>query len=390
MHPFLKKLFVSEIACIHLDYTSRDTYTINLIVAQRKKNSVELIQKNLNLLSLQDVSENLPEKTPVLVVVTGTVIINRILPTNKTEKYIAQIAPNSNPDDFFINEYALDTTNTLVSLARKELILEIQKELNELKIPVIQFSIGLAHLWFAFQCNIIKTTPINFKETVIYLPENRIENKRNSDIQETIQILQDETLAFTVATHYLMQAEALCKSNGIVVVNESFLFQQITKKVLVVSGITLFAILLINFILFSTLTNKNTLLQNEIRISGTTIQKIDSLKGALLKKEQIIKELNLDQQTQYAYLLDQIALTLPRYITLESITFNSAGNKVNENKLIEYQKGIFISGTDTRGLQLNNWIDILEKTELIRKVQVLTYELIETKGAFELFIEFKD
>jgi Tfp pilus assembly protein PilN len=385
-------LGLSQVAGVSITYTSQTEYSISFCLLQKKRGEISIVNSAESLDRLEEIKTLLPKGIPVVLNISGKIILNKEFPVDTDEK--DRVLPVNQPDDFYIYEVEADTTIG-ISISRKSVIEDFLVEFASLGISVINLSIGpysASNLW---SYELVEDT--NIPVGVGNLCRNEIDNRveyRSSVANREISI-SEQAISGNLVLSYTNALISLLKGNPGEFSSDrpeklvdGYQFKQIISKTKYLVLGVVFLILIINFLTFDSLRKKEAQITGQLQLNSGILAKRDSLETILRVKESFIEYIG-NNKTYYSYFLDEIAATVPSKITLSKLDINPLDGKIQKKEAIKVQRKIVIAGVAGSSLILNQWINKLENLEWTKEVIVLNYSRNEESGKGEFLVELE-
>ena len=139
--------------------------------------------------------------------------------------------------------------------------------------------------------------------------------------------------------------------------------------------LSLFSLLLVNFLLFSHYNTANQTLASKAGQRSTQSLDRQKLAADVKEKEQQVNLLGWNHGQRYAFLLDQIGQTLPPAVTLNELQINQTGStRSTAEKEMPIATGtIKILGQSASTYAVNDWLYALKKLRWIKAVHLEKY-----------------
>jgi Tfp pilus assembly protein PilN len=150
------------------------------------------------------------------------------------------------------------------------------------------------------------------------------------------------------------------------------------KKLQVYGSIVLaitFLLLLINFILFSSLNADNIKLAYRVSSTARTSSDIKSIQDSIKSKELELQLLGWDNGVSKARLVDQMASCLPQEVTWKLVDINPVDNNESraQRTLIFKNRQIKIAGLSDKVIPVNEWIARIKTQHWVKDVTLDNY-----------------
>jgi len=160
----------------------------------------------------------------------------------------------------------------------------------------------------------------------------------------------------------------------------------------VVVLIVLFAILLINFVLFSWLNSSNNALTEQVSRFAQNSSNQQEINEQVKSKEARLKSLGWDGGIDKSLLLDQIASLLPPEVSLKEIAVNpiNQAQSRTQKTLSFYERRIQVTGNSERIIPVNEWIARIKIKSWVKNIQLenFAYNNELNTGQFTVTINY--
>ncbi len=400
-----KKYFtdIKEILGVEL-FIKNDSLEWRFVSISKNKNEL----KYENRASVQ--SNSIPESVlfqvncPIVLIINGKGIIHKKISKNdlSDQEILAQVIPNINSKEFYVLKYYDDTNEGYISIIRKSQLDPILSLFNKAKLSIIDIYSG-PFLFNEFRKALdLSELKYSVSDYTLEYSNDRLDtfNLSNEESTHSIIKIDDEIiepkylLAYSTSIVFINQDYKNKFKHSIELVDknkEEFHYQLIFKKGALTSLITIFTILLINFIFYSIFFEENKklivnkgLIENDLKINEQQIKNIEESKAFL-------RNIGWEDRNRLSPFLDDIASTVPTQLLLTDLTINpiAKSSLTSPEKIFEKQF-INIIGNCNLPTDLNTWISDLKKIEWIKGVQVIKYNYDNTKkkGVFNIVINY--
>ncbi len=396
---------IRQAAGVHVHIKPDGIVVIQTCSVLAHGNKLDVGQKNTDLTKLDDLKKYLSAGLPVAFNLSGKGILQK-----RIEKIDAinlqnfhQILPNANYEDFYVQNF-ISGEYSFVSLVRKN---EADKWLGELKnLEFVPLMLSLGP--FAMDSVI---NQLNIYEQDFQVAGYRI--KRNQNV-EWIECHTDETLTATfpvklasekideklvipyASAFQLVIGDRIKPVKATVEALDSDLQDKLyanKRKTLSVLGlIVLFAALIVNFLVFTSLNNANAALSVRLSTYQQDTQNLAQLTEHVKAKEQRLTRLGWDGGINKSVLIDKLSLLLPPEVTLEEITVNPMiSDKTHSGKSLNFEAGkIKIKGIAEHILPVNEWIARINTQMWVKNVRLedFIYNNELNSGQFTITINY--
>jgi Tfp pilus assembly protein PilN len=136
---------------------------------------------------------------------------------------------------------------------------------------------------------------------------------------------------------------------------------------------TVFILLLVSFLFFSSYTSKIDGLNTSLEVNKTQKNSFLKLSDLVNKKEKLINDFSLTS-SKAAWYINQIGETLPHSIILSEIQWQPLTKNIKKEKQVLVQKNsIIIKGKSGNNTKFSSWVNLLEKQSWIDTIQIQEY-----------------
>lgn len=378
------------------------SYRISVCNLKKSKKSVFIQKYASDLNSLTELNKYCNTKTPIVLCLDGKGIIHKSAPVSldldKTEA-VHKIFPNANASDFMITIDKITDSNSMLSLARNEVISEVVSKLPD-GLFVIEYILGpmainqilplLLHNNSVLKCDTYSLKISNNKIAEIEkvdLGNNKIIfNIGGENIPDNVII------AFSAAFRYFTgNEESVCYKADECSSNDFFY-----KRIFTYSGwialFVIFFILLANFIVFDNYRQRQSELSSRLSVNQDLLKQIDTLKNELSVKQIFIEKNGLLSFSKQSFYADRIASSIPDNVNLSLMKQCPLKTKLIDQIQPDIQNDvILIEGESKNSVRLNEWINKLSLENWIEQVDVTNYsqENSNSRGKFSIKIKLK-
>lgn len=391
--PFFRE---TVIAGVYINIHSEDSLQCQYVVLEKKKGSVQIIQKGEA--SLDKLNEGLSAKIPLKLIVDGKGVLQRECKAGLSdEQLILQAFPNVNPSEYYVQAIEQEQSSNLACFARKNIVDDIVSKLKAQSFSILDLSLGALPLRdiVALKENgklIAYPYSILIKDAEI----QQIEKIQDTEIAFTLvgeeSIPVKQVLPFATAFGYFAQTNLLSfRSEVVQTALLDYSYQRIMKKGGILFLIFLFIGLLVNFLIFTSQRETQQQLSDELGLYQATAQELNSIKQEIAEKEKLTDNGSQGVNTYFSYYADRIAASKPDGIILQKMHIVPLTLKNKKFDLVGVQKDtVFIQGVTRNSILLNEWTNNLQSQKFIQHVSITNYTQVEQSiGNFTLVIALK-
>ncbi|RYZ88696.1 MAG: hypothetical protein EOP04_08715 [Proteobacteria bacterium] len=353
-----------------------------------KSGQLDFDKKLPEVRSIEELSKYLLPKTVVALNLSGKGILQKQIDRVESLDHnnFSFVLPNANPDDFYVQNF-VSGERSFISLVRKAEADKWIQQLTDLGFIPVMLSIGPFPV-----ANII--AQLNIYGSELIFDNHRIRCNEHSEwisykfdkaniapfpVKLESEIINEKlVISYAIAFQIVLYAK-INPIEAAVPSLESNLQNTLSDKKIKVKGSIIlaifFALLLINFILFSWLNKNNAELTAQVTQSAQSSSNVAGIAEAVKQKELWLRELGWDGGIKKSLLIDQLAATLPANVTWTSVSLNPVNLKsTKEKKVIQFiERTIEIKGTTERIISLNEWLAIVKTKSLVKGAQLEKY-----------------
>lgn len=369
----------------------------NLLLLQKKKNELQIKQKE-QFSSFENVVKALETQKHLFLIINNTNVLSKEVENinNDTVRIVHNTFPNINLNDFY---YEVLTTNkkSFVVICRKNEVDAIIKEYQKNGISIIGFSLGnisAQNLLPFINENGIKTSNsiISIKDKQIQSIDKKVISESNYSINN-LEVSNSDILPLSGVLSYYLQDNVL---NGLEEERTALQkdFQQKKAFTLSLYGMLGFilAILLVNFLFFSSYRSDINQLTSEIQLNESYKKQLLQLQEQVSQKEKLLKGLQSVSNSKVSLYLDKIASEIPNTILLSELKYQPLEKRIKKDKQIQLEENvIIIAGSSKKDTNFNAFVEVLGQKKWIDTVTILSYgKEKNTDNAFEISLKIKD
>lgn len=367
------------------------------VVLQKKDKGI-VIESCWNDNDLTATSKKLPPHIPVFLVADGKGIVTRKINGNSAENVIGQIFPNFNQ-----TEVSYFECGNFVSIARNDTLNEYVQQASQKGMSVTNLFIGTALVNDVHSLLEVKPT-----EIIVQTLSHQFENGQLFNISKTTlsgatpfyrldgnELDGAALVAFSAALRYWMvnEIEDGIALASIETIRETHIYNLASRKIIPLLALPLFALLLLNFLFFNEVFDKNNQLKSRLNDYQSSISRYDTLKKEYDTRQDFVKKNNLGGHTRNAMYFDQIAVSKPNGIVFMKLENCPPTRKARKGEDPKFQAELLlVQGTVSSGQILNEWIKELRAFSWIADIKVNSFDMKEnsTLSVFELSIQKKE
>jgi Tfp pilus assembly protein PilN len=395
----LKKLLTYGNTFCAVEHTANNSIeAFNLLKLKKEKKELKIID-NKQLESIDSVFSNLKKQQHIFLTINNQhVLFKHITGTFNADELIVKNAFPSIKISEFYYQIVSTTQKHFVAICRKKYVRSLIDQYQSNNISVIDFS--LHNLAISTLNPFLDQESIWSSNAEIILNNSIIEDIQNKDVAEkkytinNLSISNNFVLSLAGILTYYLKATNI-KGNYIEFKNS--LYQLYFNKRFYYLGLRgalsiLFLVLLINFVIFSSLRKKASSLNNEILVKSNQKNALLNIKNRVDKKTKLVNSIYALSDAKTSSLINYIGESVPSKLQLTKLEFQPIKNSIKENKeIIVLNNKINIKGISKSNKLFTNWISDLELKDWVQKVVVVNYgKGKSTTAQFEFEITIKN
>ncbi len=383
---------------VGIEYTTYKSDTLLNVLTLKKEKKELVLESTRQYDSFESLKESLTKQTAVFLIINDKQILSKkVEGVFEYEKAIAMTFPNLKHNHFYC-EVLQGHTDTFVAICRKEYIDAIIDDYQKDNYNVIGFSLG--NLAASQLCSFVKDTTLQTSNSSISFDNKTITEIASSDIIDHsvaydingLQIIPNNVLPLAgILRYYTGQKKTVSNFDAIIDnLKSDFKQKRIFELGLKVGLATIFVLLLVSFLFFSSYSSRIDQLTAELEVNKTHKSTLLKLTDQVQKKEQLVTDFSL-ASSKVSWYLDQVGMTIPNAVLLVGIEFQPVLKNSKKEEKISIQEGtIVIKGKSGNNNNFLKWINELEQLTWIEKVAIQGYGTgKKTINEFELLIEIR-
>lgn len=383
---------------LHCAINSEKEPEFTSLILFRRNGVLEIENLHCFRCDFEKLHENIPPGLPIMLSIDGKGILHKKVNSDNTEEILKKVMPGGSKEDFIIDSFPGSGNEFYVSIARKDYVDGLIKKLSYPELYIIDLNVN--PLRVALLTGIFDELPSFFKSGCYEIqtdgrgfiagfskhdtdkPSERIYTFNGNELDS--QYL----LPFCNAIKFFTEDKKDILPGSIEFQRSEFH----SKRYFAYGGLSslslIFFILLMNFNLFTKLSEKKEQLDQTLISNKELLTKIEQLKEEISWKEKFLSRSGIIQNRLFSYLSDDIGASIPENISLEKLELHPVGSKIAPTKEIIFQPDILrVQGIAATSAALNNWIRELKKLNWTLDVIVENYLQPENSDAGAFTIE---
>jgi len=371
---------------------NKETYLVSSL--QKRKKELELNQQ-FEVESIDLVSEKLPKKQHVFLVInTSNVLFKKVTTSNTSQNAIFNAAfPNINTKDFYYEIISGNNNTNFIALCRKNYVDDIIEALKVKNIFVTSFSLGnnlITEITDFVTSKTIQSTnaEITITEKITDVNITNSINKQEEyningllTLNKYILSLSGALTAFLNVNNRVSNSEEKTSS-----LFQDFKYLMLFKKGLQGALIVFLVGLFLNFFLFNHYFNKVNELQQTSQVNTVNKNAILALDKKLKKTEKLATDILKSNASKSSFYVNEIITCIPNSILLSELNYQPLQKRIKKDQNILTQNNtIIISGISSQSDSFTNWVKLLENNDWVHTVEILDYsDTSTTRSEFSI------
>jgi Tfp pilus assembly protein PilN len=331
--------------------------------------------------SFEEIAE-LKKKTPVVFHVFGFGVLTRQV--ENVPNYKESLIVSGDKDDFYFASYEFKQS-ICVSFVRKVLLEEYFDYFKEQKAFLFELTLGPIPLLFLRD----KYSKIDSDYSITFNERELKTIERNDD-----SLHNNQRTKYSEAFTYFENLEDENYIQGLpyeqyLEVNKEY--NEYKRFVSLGIGILVFFLVALtsNYFYVNHLNQKSAELESEIYSFGENLSLIDRLNQEKLRKVSLVENSGIQTENYLSYYIDEIAATSPLTINFETMEVFPLIEPLKPKRKVELDlKQISLKGQSSSSKTLDDWMELLERKEWVRGVELINYLRIDSgKANFHLVIK---
>ncbi len=359
-------------------------YSINSIVAKMNKGNLIIHEKKEGVTSMEEFVKQIPAHIPVHFYISGSGIISRILEKDSSlpdkEVDFGELFPTIVQDEVYY------TTNDLngiavINLIRRDKLDAILAEIKSLSVHCIYLEIGMGVV--GILGNYLTTSELHFRSTLLKFIQGKLDGfSKSSDPPKPVCvgdeiIQQDQILTYAGALHYYEKKENNTPSNELTVLiqglRNDYLFQRLFSKGWKSGLLFVFILLLANFLMFNSYSDKNNQLRQQQNMLDQNLQKKRESQSRQLKLQEIFNACGFQHDYHYARYMDDLSNDLHSGMSLTRVEMNPEIQKGNRKASFTFNR-VRVQGTTSNANILNTYVNRILSNSWVSDVSIHTID----------------
>lgn len=359
-----------------------------------------LITNKKEFKTLDELAAVIQKKNPVFLCINTNDILTKKIEnanTSNPDSMVNQAFPNLDLSNFYY-EVIQEAALPIVTIARKAPVDAILKKLQELKIRVSAFSLGLSALENVVPY--LNEEQISVSNLQVHLDNKTITSIAATESQNkqlyTVNGLELSSSFVLPFSQILGNLNPGSSTTNFAALSESLKWEfknfRIFGRVLKYALIFFVALLLVNFLVYNSYHEEVGQLNAAMDATSSKKDELTFLDASVKRKQERVETLSASANSKATYYLDLFAQHIPHSILLSEIKYQPLAKPVRENKPILLEDGtLLVSGISKDVNEFSFWLEELEKYEWVTSAETLDYDYAgKTTSTFLIEIGFHE
>lgn len=364
------------------------TLLVNACCVSANANRLDFVTKISGLRSVEELTAHFPPKSLISLNINGRGVLHKQVEKVETlsQNNFSKIFPNANIEDFYVQNF-ISGDWSFISVIRRTDGNDIIEQLQQSGFTPVMLSLGPFPVFTVLPQLNLYDAELIFDGHQISRDEagNWIKYQYHEAARSPFPIKAesekiDEVLLLAYASAFqLVMSQRIEPVKADVETLEEALAETLSKKKLQVYGSVVlactFLLLLVNFVLFSSLSADNAQLAYRVSSTAKNTSDVKNIQDSIKSKELELQQLGWDGGVSKARLIDQMAACLPPDIRWKQVDINPEDNNESriQRTLIFKNRQIRVTGLSDKVIPVNEWIARIKTQHWVREVALDNY-----------------
>ncbi len=393
LNPFKIRSWFKSVTGVEIHALPDGTYKLRSCEITLEKQELTIGKRNEDS-ELKSFLAKLPKDNPVALTLTGKHVLNKkIAGTDDWQPgMLSAVFPDLKVEQFYI-QYFKGLKDSWVAIVRKDIADELIRGIKAAGLKALALNLG------PFPVAPVLRQLNNYNNQIVfdghriaynqeqqwagysYIPGDQAEFPLKIGIESIQQQhLLAYSTAFNLALHEVLPEHGVL-AHAIQEELAEFKEEKKFKHRGLVFLISLFMLLLINFLLFQYYQGQNETLLSRVNRSAASTEQLEDKESAIRKNEVLLGDLHWNKGFSMAWLADQIGQTVPSSVLLHELSINPQKVKKSSTENVQYEVGnIVVRGQTSDLKQVNNWIYELQDKDWVKQVELKNFSVADEEG----------
>lgn len=378
---------------LHVHLTDNDAPHVSRMIADNGPKGLEILNAGSDGLSLEDLGSREDGPLPIVTVITGKGVLTKRIPRTvggEDEQVRQQLAEYVNTR--VVHSVAVQGDHLHISILREETAADMLGRLRSAGMEVVALQIGVPVIHDALRL-ITNATEVTTGHHRIAFDTNGIISVNPDTSSPDTYTLGDDAvsgnmlLPLAAIIGFLHDPAPNADVGPVAGERDSAYHGRAVKKLGLVGIVAVFAVLLVNTLLFMHYHDQRTQLEGEMMEYRDKQAELSALESELQRKRDIVEASGSGTSGRFAFYADRIGATVPSDIGLTLLNVNPVLPRKRAADRIEVRPGIVeVEGTCAKSEQLNSWLEVLRERGEVASLKITGFGKKEgsTLNAFSL------
>ena len=348
-----------------------DEYHFSGMVYKYKKSTGEINRISENVQeSFSKGLENINKKWPIICCFIGDRLLTRL-----SQGVEQSLFKDIDLEDFYFQRTISESGWLIETAGRKQSIDNVLSSLHQKGFFVIDFFLGPSLIPLE---NKVLDREIILESLKFSFLEGKISEIEYSDSSNSLfsvdekEFCGDSAVILTALVHYLENGGRTDKN--LETIRKQFSYFKLQRGIFYPAIGFLFVLLFLNFLIFSSYTQKEGSLKQRGNSRNEKISKIENLEKQLTEYSILVKENQADISEKYAFYSDRIAQLRPNKLWFDNFDIHPLISRIEKSKQLSFNNNtIQLTGETNQAGSLNVFINNLLKENWVEDIQILQY-----------------
>ncbi|UII30380.1 hypothetical protein LVD17_18990 [Fulvivirga ulvae] len=381
----------------------QDNWELALVDVQNQKGQLKVLNSEFSVGKQGELIENLDKTWPTVLLIDGKSVFYSHFGAGEDRsdaELLNVMIPGANIEDFYIQRYKTHQSVTF-HIIRREVFDEILSKLKNAGLILTDVFVGpcVAHSLLPLIKNgtgIIRTAYADLTyDAAGFVEICKADNSKSDQtlILEGQELKPREVLPYALVLQYYLSIGNISFSFDKSGLNKEWKNKQIFKWAGRVTLGSLFVLLLVNFILFMSFSETNSMLRSQLSSQSAQTKKFALVSKEVENKKVIINKLGWFSKKHLAFYADRIAGSIPEAMQLKSLEIYPPNAEPEEGKQLSFRfNSIIITGWCNNPMVFNKFLFELKEFKWVKEVLYpeYNYDPLKKSGFFTIEVSLRD
>lgn len=353
-----------------------------------RREKAELLESR-NGQSIDDLLKGFKDSIPIILLLSGKKVLTKKIEIKENleeEQLISRAFSNIDTNQLLIQVNPNERNEFAISAVRLDIVDGILERIGEGGKMVIEICLS-EYAFYAILDSVEKGKLGGYFNDINKADLSQIRDNLNGEI-----MLMGEKIDLSCLMPFLLGLQLLASNDlkstyaPIISNREQWKYTMLFQKTLPISAVLIFVLLLLNFLAYTHYTQKNNELHGLTQAYNKQLTEISDLKNSFEAKKQFLLN-NGGQNSKVAKMGDEIAMLLPKQITLSKMSFQPVTKVIKKDNLVRFaQDKMTVEGETDSYAHFQVWLDELRKLEWVSEIAIVGYQETNSRHDAEFSI----